>query len=138
MPPSASWNMPSLSAIAPVNAPRRWPNSSDSISSSGIAPQLTAMNGAVARTPSLCSARATSSLPVPDSPVISTLVLTEWILVISSNTFCIARLLPSSWASRTRPASWSRSARLSSTSARFSSARPITALISSTWNGLVR
>ena len=96
--------MPGLSATAPVNAPFLWPNSSDSISSSGIAPQLTATNGAFAREPSVCSARATSSLPVPLSPVISTLVRVEWILPISSNTFCIARLLPSRFARRARPA----------------------------------
>ena len=77
MPPSASWNRPGLSAIAPVNAPFSWPNSSDSISASGIAPQLTATNGFFARAPSVCSARATSSLPVPLSPVISTLVFAE-------------------------------------------------------------
>jgi hypothetical protein len=33
---------------APVKAPRSWPNSSDSISSSGMAAQLTRMNGRVA------------------------------------------------------------------------------------------
>ena len=49
MPPSASWNSPRLSAIAPVNEPFLCPNSSLSISSSGIAPQLTATNGSFAR-----------------------------------------------------------------------------------------
>jgi hypothetical protein len=87
-----------------VNEPLTCPNSSDSISSSGIAPQLTATNFAPARLPSVCSARATSSLPVPLSPVISTLVRVEWILPISSNTRCMPLLRPSSWAMRTRPA----------------------------------
>ena len=39
---------------------------------SGIAAQLTEMSGALARRERLCRARATSSLPVPDSPWIST------------------------------------------------------------------
>ena len=45
MPPSASSNLPRRRASAPVNAPFSWPNSSDSISSSGIAAQLTSTNG---------------------------------------------------------------------------------------------
>ena len=45
MPPSASSNLPRRSATAPVNAPRTWPNSSLSISSSGIAAQFTSTNG---------------------------------------------------------------------------------------------
>ncbi len=72
MPPSASCQRPRLSVVAPVNAPRTWPNSSDSISSEGIAPQLTATKGLRARGLRMCMARATTSLPVPDSPVIST------------------------------------------------------------------
>ena len=48
MPPSATSNLPRRSATAPVNAPRTWPNSSLSISSSGIAAQLTSTNVAVA------------------------------------------------------------------------------------------
>ena len=45
MPPSAARNRPGLSAIAPVKAPLTWPNSSDSSSVSGSAPQLTSTNG---------------------------------------------------------------------------------------------
>ena len=60
-------------ARASVKAPRAWPKSSLSSSVSGIAAQLTATNGLVARAGSRrCSARATSSLPVPLSPVIRT------------------------------------------------------------------
>jgi hypothetical protein len=51
---------------------RSWPNSSLSISSRGIAAMLIATNGPERRLPKSCSARATSSLPVPLSPVIST------------------------------------------------------------------
>ena len=45
MPPSACTNFPTCLRTAPVNAPFSCPNSSDSISSSGIAAQLTRMNG---------------------------------------------------------------------------------------------
>ena len=41
VPPSASSNLPTRSAKAPVNEPFTWPNSSDSISSAGMAAQLT-------------------------------------------------------------------------------------------------
>ena len=72
VPPSAALKRPSRRLTAPVNAPRSWPNSSASSSVSGNAAQLTATNGFdVARLRS-CSVRATSSLPVPLSPVIST------------------------------------------------------------------
>ena len=45
LPPSASANLPFLLVVAPVNAPRTWPNSSDSSSVSGIAAQLTLISG---------------------------------------------------------------------------------------------
>ena len=45
VPPSASAKRPFLVKLAPVNAPRTWPNSSDSSSVSGIAAQLTLMSG---------------------------------------------------------------------------------------------
>ena len=60
-------------STAPVNAPFSWPNSSLSSSVSGIAAQLTATNGPVARGELRRGcARATSSLPVPLSPSSST------------------------------------------------------------------
>ena len=70
--PSASSNLPRRSSVAPVNEPRTWPNSSDSISSSGIAAQLTSTRGESARVERRWRNRATSSLPVPFSPVIRT------------------------------------------------------------------
>ena len=73
MPPSAAWNSPLCAWIAPVNAPRAWPKSSDSSRSPGIAPQLTATNGLSFRGLAWWIARASNSLPVPDSPKISTL-----------------------------------------------------------------
>ena len=74
MPPSAAWNLPSLLATAPVNAPLTWPNSSDSSRFSGMAPQLIVTNGLPARGERVWISRAISSLPVPVSPVISTLM----------------------------------------------------------------
>ncbi len=61
------------SALASVKAPLTWPNSSLSNTPSPRAPALTAMNGFWARSEAACSQRATTSLPVPCSPVISTL-----------------------------------------------------------------
>ncbi|MCY1537371.1 hypothetical protein D9M68_728620 [compost metagenome] len=72
MPPSAASTRPARPAVAPVKAPFSWPKSSDSIRVSGIAAQFTEISGALARRERLCRARATSSLPVPDSPWIRT------------------------------------------------------------------
>src|SRR5215470_5246754 len=60
-------------ATAPVNAPFSWPNSSLSRSPRGIAAQFSFTNAFWLRLLSLWIARATSSLPVPVSPCISTL-----------------------------------------------------------------
>ena len=49
VPPLASSNLPMRRATAPVKAPFSWPNSSDSSRFSGIAAQLTEMNGWLAR-----------------------------------------------------------------------------------------
>jgi len=76
VPPSASLNTPSLRAMAPVNEPFSWPNSSLSSSDSGMAPQWTGMKGASLRELSRWTASATSSLPVPLSPWMSTV---EWV-----------------------------------------------------------
>ncbi len=72
MPRSACSNLPICFSVAPVNDPFSWPNSSDSISSSGIAAQLTCTNRSRLRRLLRWIARATSSLPVPLSPRIST------------------------------------------------------------------
>ena len=66
-----------------MKAPFSWPNSSDSTSASGIAATLTATNGCPRRSLRAWIARATSSLPVPLSPVISTVVGVEAIWVMS-------------------------------------------------------
>jgi len=64
-------NAPGFSFVDPVNAPFSWPNSSFSRISLGSAAQLRAKNGPFARSLFECTARATSSLPVPDSPRIN-------------------------------------------------------------------
>ena len=68
MPPSACRNLPSRSAVAPVYAPFTEPKSSLSMSSSGMAAQLTLTKGLSRRSLWSWQARATSSLPVPLSP----------------------------------------------------------------------
>ena len=72
VPPCAASNDPARAATAPVNAPRAWPNSSPSISELASAAQSTMTNGPDARADASWIARATSSLPVPVSPRIST------------------------------------------------------------------
>jgi hypothetical protein len=54
---SACSKRPRRMVCAPVNAPRSWPNSSDSSRSFGIAAVFSAMNGPFARGLCLCSAR---------------------------------------------------------------------------------
>jgi hypothetical protein len=72
VPSWASSKQPGRRSSAPVNAPFSCPKISLSSRVSGIAAQLTATNGPFARGERSCSVRATSSLPVPLSPLIST------------------------------------------------------------------
>ena len=73
VPRSAISNRPGLSATAPVNAPRLWPNSSESSRLSLNARAVRDDEALVARAAELSwIARATSSLPVPFSPWTST------------------------------------------------------------------
>ncbi len=76
MPPLASRKRPVRSRRASVKAPFSWPKSSLSSSASGIAAQLIATNGPPCRLLRRWMARATISLPVPLSPVMSTVALT--------------------------------------------------------------
>ena len=71
-----------------------WPNSSLSISSEGIAAQFTSMNAWSRRGEASWIARATSSLPVPFSPVISTRAAVGPTLSIRSCTCWSAGLAP--------------------------------------------
>ena len=91
MPPSATSNRPRFLAIAPVNAPRSWPNSSLSISSGGIAAQLTFTNAPALTEELRWIARAISSLPVPLSPVINTRLRVGATFAICRRRSCIDR-----------------------------------------------
>ena len=72
VPRSASSKRPSRRRWAPVKDPFSWPKSSLSMSVSGMAAQLTATKGRSALRLERWRVRATSSLPVPDSPTTST------------------------------------------------------------------
>ncbi len=75
MPPSATAAAPGLSDSAPVKAPLRWPNTSLSSRSRGIAAQFSGTNGFFARFDIAWIARAQTSLPVPLSPVMNTVAV---------------------------------------------------------------
>ena len=83
----AASNLPILRSVAPVNAPRSWPNSSLASSSSERAAQLRHTNTFLARGLESCTARATSSLPTPLSPRMSTVALLAAARAISSVIF---------------------------------------------------
>ncbi len=67
-----------------------WPKISLSMRSLGIAPQLIAMKGRVARWLCRWIASAQTSLPVPDSPVMKTVARDEAALSMIRYTACIA------------------------------------------------
>ena len=94
VPPSASSNFPFLAESAPVKAPRVCPNSSLSISSSGMAAQFTSTKGPEARRLWKWMLRATSSLPVPFSPKIITRPLEGAACEMSERSAWIAALSP--------------------------------------------
>ena len=94
LPPLASANRPFLLVVAPVNAPRTCPNSSDSSSVSGIAAQFTLMSGMCRCALRSWMARATNSLPVPVSPVTSTVLRVSATRSARWMTSCISRLRP--------------------------------------------
>ena len=94
VPPSQSSNLPRRWPWRPVNEPFSWPNSSLSIRLSGIAAQLTAMNGLSARWLCFQIERATSSLPEPLSPVIMTVtsLAVTWPMILKTS--CMTGELP--------------------------------------------
>ena len=94
LPPSACSNLPVIRLSAPTKAPFSWPNSSDSTRSRGIAAILIGTKGPARRDPRSCSARATSSLPVPLSPVISTVRSVLTTRAMALNISCIGRERP--------------------------------------------
>ena len=94
VPPLACSKRPSRFCAAPVNAPFSCPKSSDSIRSLGIAAMLRAIKGLLARGEWRCRALATSSLPVPDSPLINTVILLCASRPMARNTSCMAGASP--------------------------------------------
>ena len=72
VPPFASSKRPIFRPTAPVNAPRSWPKRSLSMSDAGMAAQFTLTSTASFRRLRAWMAWAISSLPVPVSPVTST------------------------------------------------------------------
>src|SRR5471032_1356690 len=121
VPFSACSKRPRRVVWAPVKAPRSWPNNSDSSKSLGMAAVLSAMNGCAARGLCLCSARATSSLPVPDSPVISTVTFDCDSRPMARNTSCMAGAWPRISGVSDGPDSTLVSRKLSSRARRISS-----------------
>ena len=73
-----------------MNAPRTWPKSSLSSSSAGSAAAFTATNGPFRRGEWAWMMRAITSLPVPLSPVTSTVDSLCWRVSMSRNTRVIA------------------------------------------------
>lgn len=135
MPPEACSILPMRRLPAPVKAPASWPNISLSKICSGTAPQFSAMNGLSWRGDSVCRLRATSSLPVPVSPLMSTGASVAATLSISARTEAIAWERPMMRVPAAGPASSRRRARFSSSSARRSTARRTVSVRRSAGNG---
>ena len=85
---------PGRSRSAPANAPLACPKNSLSNISRGTAAQLTRISGRWLRLLAPWMARAISSFPVPDSPVIRTLASVGATSSIWRSVFCIAALSP--------------------------------------------
>ena len=109
VPPSACMNLPILSPAAPVNAPATWPNSSLSSRFSGRAPQATSTNGLSRRPLRRWIARAIIDLPVPLSPVISTVARVSATLSIMSNIRSMRWSWPTMFSMPKRRSSWALS-----------------------------
>ena len=108
VPPCAVSKRPAR-ASTPVATPRSMPKSSDSSSVSGSAAQLMATNGLSARSLRAWIMRATSSLPVPLSPVRSTEIFDAATRETRSSTRRIAAESPTkSRPAAERPVSSSR------------------------------
>ncbi len=97
VPLSAISSLPGLSRYAPVKLPFTCPNSSDSSRVSGMPAQLTGTNPTAARVLAAWMARATTSLPEPLSPVISTLASERATRSTSALRSEITVLVPINW-----------------------------------------
>jgi len=87
VPSSANSKRPTRSFIAPVNAPRTWPKTHSQTAPLGIEAQFTRTSGRPLRALKSWIARATSSLPLPDSPRIMTLASVGATVAIWARTF---------------------------------------------------
>ena len=94
VPPSAASKRPMRLATASVKAPFSWPKSSLSRRLPLSAAHSTATKGPFARGERAWSACATSSLPVPLGPSISTVACVGAAWRMRWNTFCIASEVP--------------------------------------------
>ena len=101
-----------------------------------MAPQFTVTNLRRTRTLFEWMARATSSLPVPLSPVTSTLLSLDAAWRMTRKVSRISGLLPMMFWNEYRVSIWVRSATFSRSSLRFSSARLIGIRTSSGVKGL--
>src|SRR6266516_2961451 len=127
VPVSANSNRPSRRSAAPVKAPFSWPNISDSTRSLGIAALFTVTNGFAARRLCRWIADATSSFPVPDSPVISTRDSVGATRAIHVRSSSIAPLTPTSgsaWPSCSCRRRFCCSVRPSSSALRIATSTP--------------
>ena len=106
VPWSAAARRPSRALSAPVNAPRACPNRCASTSVSGKVVQSTVTNGPDARRLLACRALANSSLPVPVSPVMSTLTLLAAASRNASSASASAGLFPMMSGCRSRLRDW--------------------------------
>ena len=137
VPPLACSKRPRLVACAPVKAPRTCPKSSLSSSPSGIAVQLIGTKGLSARLPWKWIVRATTSLPVPLSPLIKTLLRLCAICRMSAKISRMAGLVPISSPSWLVWSTARRRRRFSSSSTRRSKARSIAIRTTSGSKGFV-
>ena len=94
VPPCASSMRPFLATRASLCAPLAWPKSASSSRVSGNSAQFTGTKGPFARRLRSWSARATSSLPVPLSPVIRTVLSVAAALRTVATTRWMAALTP--------------------------------------------
>ncbi|MDP9891697.1 hypothetical protein J2W32_001916 [Variovorax boronicumulans] len=100
VPPCARSKKPWCWRSAPVKLPHSWPKISLSIRLGDSAPQFTARNGCSRRRLMSCTARATSSLPVPLSPWMNTVTAVRATREICRYTRCISCERPTSGPKR--------------------------------------
>lgn len=116
VPLSACLKLPSRRRRAPVNDPFSWPKSSDSSRPSDMAAQFILMKDLSLRGELKWMAPAIISLPVPDSPVMSTVASEFAARAVVSRSLTMAGLLPMMLPESKRSPTSSRRRRFSSRS----------------------